>query len=52
MTAGSKVDGAALPRGRMGEPEEIAWMTMMLLTPAASYVSGAVLDCNGGAYVG
>ena len=52
MTAGSKVDAAALPRGRMGRPEEVAWMIMMLLTPAASYVSGAVLDCNGGAYVG
>ena len=52
MTAGSKVDAAALPRGRMGQPQEIAWMIMMLLTPAASYVSGAVLDCNGGSYVG
>ena len=52
MTAGSKVDATALPRGRMGQPEEMAWMIMMLLTPAASYVSGAVLDCNGGSYVG
>lgn len=52
MTAGSKVDPAALPRGHMGKPEEIAWLIMMLLTPAASYVSGAVLDCNGGSYVG
>ena len=52
MTAGSLVDGTALPRGRMGRPEEVAWMIMMLLTPAASYVSGAVLDCNGGSYVG
>lgn len=52
MTAGSTIDSKALPRGRMGRPEEIAWMVMMLLTPAASYVSGAVLDCNGGSYVG
>jgi 3-oxoacyl-[acyl-carrier protein] reductase len=52
MTAGSTIDGSVLPRGRMGRPEEVAWMVMMLLTPAASYVSGAVLDCNGGAYVG
>lgn len=52
MTAGSTVDPALLPRGRMGTPEEIAWMVMMLLTPAASYVSGAILDCNGGSYVG
>lgn len=52
MTAGSTVDPASLPRGRMGTPDEIAWMIMMLLTPAASYVSGAILDCNGGSYVG
>ena len=52
MTAGSTVDPNALPRGRMGTPEEIAWMIMMLLSPAASYVSGAVLDVNGGSYVG
>ncbi|MEM7769457.1 MAG: hypothetical protein AAF327_02965, partial [Cyanobacteria bacterium P01_A01_bin.37] len=30
-----------LPTGRKGRPEEMAWMVMMLLTPAASYVSGA-----------
>lgn len=52
MTAGNTIDPKTLPRGRMGEPEEIAWMIMMLLTPAASYVSGAILDCNGGSYVG
>ena len=52
MTASNTLDPKALPRGRMGQPEEIAWMIMMLLTPAASYVSGAVLDCNGGSYVG
>ncbi len=52
MTAGSTIDPKALPRGRMGEPAEIGWMVMMLLSPAASYVSGAVLDVNGGSYVG
>lgn len=52
MTAGSTIDPATLPRGRMGRPDEIAWMIMMLLSPAASYVSGAVLDVNGGSYVG
>jgi 3-oxoacyl-[acyl-carrier protein] reductase len=52
MTAGSYVQGANLPRGSMGEPEEIAWLIATLLTPAASYVSGCVLDANGGTYVG
>lgn len=52
MTAGNTIDPKQLPRGRMGQPEEIAWLIGMLLTPAASYVSGAVLDANGGSYVG
>lgn len=52
MTAGSAVDPKVLPRGRMGEPAEIGWLIAMLLTPATSYVSGAVLDVNGGSYVG
>lgn len=52
MTAGSAVQGQSLPRGRMGEAEEMGWLIAMLLSPAASYVSGAVLDANGGTYVG
>ena len=52
MTANNAMDKSVLPRGRMGRPEEIAWMIAMLLTPAAGYVSGAVLDVNGGSFVG
>lgn len=52
MTAGNTIDPKSLPRGRMGEPEEIGWLIALLLTPATSYVSGAVLDANGGTYVG
>ncbi|HUS97824.1 MAG TPA: SDR family oxidoreductase [Hyphomicrobiaceae bacterium] len=52
MTTGSNIDLGLLPRGRMGRPEEIAWLICMLMVPAASYVSGAILDCNGGSYVG
>ncbi len=44
--------GAALPMGRMGKPEELGWPIAFLCTPAASYLSGAILDVNGGAYVG
>lgn len=51
MTAGMPFDASQLPRKRMGEPEEIAWMAVMLLTPAAGYVSGAILDVNGGTFV-
>jgi 3-oxoacyl-[acyl-carrier protein] reductase len=41
-----------LPLGRMGKPEELAWPIAFLCTPAASYFSGAILDVNGGAFVG
>ncbi len=43
---------SALPLGRMGRAEEIAWPIAFLCSPAASYISGAVLDVNGGAFVG
>lgn len=49
---GRNFDTTLVPRGRMGRPEEIAWMIATLLTPAAGFVSGAVLDINGGTYVG
>ncbi len=51
MTRGSNL-GPALPLGRMGRPDELAWPIAFLCTPAASYLSGAVLDVNGGAFVG
>lgn len=44
--------GNQLPLGRMGRAEELAWPIAFLCTPAASYLSGAILDVNGGAFVG
>lgn len=40
--------GATTPMGRAGEPEEIAEAILFLLTPQASYVTGAILDVTGG----
>lgn len=37
------------PLGRAAKPEEIAWPIAFLCSPAASFVSGAILDVNGGA---
>ncbi|MCK7627789.1 SDR family oxidoreductase [Streptomyces sp. RS10V-4] len=39
---------AANPMGRFGRPEEIAAGIVFLASPAASYVTGAVLDIDGG----
>ncbi len=37
-----------IPMGRTGEPPEIAEAAAWLLSPAASYVHGAILDVTGG----
>ena len=51
MTRNSNM-GPTLPLGRMGHPEELAWPIAFLCSSAASYMSGAILDVNGGAFVG
>jgi 3-oxoacyl-(acyl-carrier-protein) reductase len=36
------------PVGRLGEPEEVAVGVVFLASPAAAYITGTVLDINGG----
>jgi len=40
--------GAATPMGRAGRPEEVAEAIVWLLSDAASYATGAILDVAGG----
>jgi 3-oxoacyl-[acyl-carrier protein] reductase len=53
MTAGLREDlwerkVAAVPMGRVGEPEEVANVALFLAGPLSSYVTGAVLEVTGG----
>lgn len=41
-----------MPIPRFGTPEEVAWPLAFLCSPGASFFCGAILDVNGGAYMG
>jgi NAD(P)-dependent dehydrogenase (short-subunit alcohol dehydrogenase family) len=43
---------AAVPLGRVGEPDEIAHMVSMLMHPLGGYTTGQVLYVCGGLSVG
>ena len=40
-----------VPLGRFGKPEEIAFAVLYLCSPAASWITGFVLNVNGGHYM-
>lgn len=50
VTANHNIE--AFPMRRLGRPEEIAWPAAFLCSRACSYISGAILDVNGGNFVG
>ena len=51
MTRGQPIDPAHIPLGRKGEAAEVAWPIAFLCSPASSYITGTVLDVNGGLYM-
>ena len=40
-----------IPVGRLGQPEDIAGVASFLASDDASFVTGAVIDVNGGSYM-
>ena len=44
--------GKSTPVGRLGTPDELAHAIWYLCTPGAAFTTGAVLDVNGGAWMG
>ncbi len=41
-----------IPLGRLGQPEDVARVVLFLASPLSDYVTGIVVDVNGGMYMG
>lgn len=52
FVAGLPYDAAAIPLGRLGQPEDVAEPVVFLCSQAAGYVTGTVLHVNGGVFFG
>mmetsp|Transcript_119692 Transcript_119692/g.211564 ORF Transcript_119692/g.211564 Transcript_119692/m.211564 type:complete len:280 (-) Transcript_119692:129-968(-) len=44
--------GGQVPSGRMGEKEDAAGTVVFLMSPAGSYVNGALINLDGGMHIG
>jgi acetoacetyl-CoA reductase len=42
---------ATIPVGRLGEPEEVARVVVFLADPDSGYITGEIIDINGGLYM-
>jgi 3-oxoacyl-[acyl-carrier protein] reductase len=43
---------AQIPLRRLGEPEDVADVVLFLSSSLSAYITGSVLDINGGMYMG
>jgi 3-oxoacyl-[acyl-carrier protein] reductase len=51
MTAGEPYRDDMIPIGRLGRPEDIAEVAVFLASQASNFITGVVLDVNGGLYM-
>jgi 3-oxoacyl-[acyl-carrier protein] reductase len=47
-----RTEESAIPLGRLGRPEELAWLVTFLASERASYITGATIPVDGGVYAG
>lgn len=52
LSAPLSFNPSSIPLGRMGKAHELGWPIALLCTPAASFTLGAVIDVNGGSFIG
>lgn len=48
LRAGSEAVGSGLPLGRIGQPDDIAGISVFLASRASAYITGAVIPVDGG----
>ncbi|ALI23980.1 short-chain dehydrogenase/reductase SDR [Mycolicibacterium fortuitum] len=48
LRAGSDAVGSALPLGRIGQPDDIAGISVFLASRASAYITGAIIPVDGG----
>lgn len=52
MIAGKGYSGNYCPLGRLGTAQDVAAVVAFLASPGAAYMTGAIVDINGGFYMG
>lgn len=48
LLAGQSINVEAIPLGRLGHPQDVAEAVVFLASPASNFITGHVLDVNGG----